>query len=53
MANQTKVKLFDQLIERGLMELGEVLQMAKVEFRAWHFEQIKIMSMLWMWHTGE
>jgi hypothetical protein len=53
MANQAKVKLFDQLIEGGHMELREALQKAKVEFRVWHFEQIKTMLVLWMWHISE
>jgi hypothetical protein len=41
MANQAKVKLYDQLIEEGPMELGEALEKAEVEFKKWHFEQIK------------
>jgi hypothetical protein len=41
MTNQTKVKLYDQLVEGGLVELGEVLEKAEVKFRRWHFEQIK------------
>jgi hypothetical protein len=41
MTNQAKVKLYDQLIKRGHVELGEVLEKAKVEFGRWHFEQIK------------
>jgi hypothetical protein len=41
MANQAKVKLFDQLIEGGLVELGEALEKVEVEFKRWHFEQIK------------
>jgi len=41
MRNQAKVKLYDQLIKRGLVKLREVLEKAKVEFRRWHFEQIK------------
>jgi hypothetical protein len=40
-ANQTKVKLYDQLIKKGLVELGEVLEKAETEFKRWHFEQIK------------
>jgi hypothetical protein len=40
-ANQTKVKLYDQLIEGGPMELGEALKKVETEFRKWHFEQIK------------
>ncbi len=40
-ANQTKVKLYDQLIEEGLIELGEPMEKVEVEFRRWHFEQIK------------
>ncbi len=41
MANQTKVKLYDQLIEKGHVELGEGLEKAKAEFRRWHFKHIK------------
>lgn len=41
MANQVKVKLYDQLIEEGPMELGEALEKVEVEFKKWHFEQIK------------
>lgn len=41
MANQTKVNLYDQLIEGGFLELGEALEKAEAEFRRWHFEQIK------------
>jgi hypothetical protein len=41
MAIQAKVKLYDQLIEGGLVELGEALEKAKGEFKMWHFEQIK------------
>jgi len=40
-ANQAKVKLYDQLIEEGPIELREVLEKAEVEFKRWHFEQIK------------
>jgi hypothetical protein len=41
MTNQAKVKLYDQLIEKGPVELGEILEKAEVELRRWHFEQIK------------
>ncbi len=41
MANQNKVKLYHQLIEEGLVELREALEKVEVEFRRWHFEQIK------------
>jgi hypothetical protein len=41
MANQTKEKLYDQLIEEGPMELGEILKNVKVKFKRWHFEHIK------------
>jgi hypothetical protein len=34
-------KIIDQLIKRGLVELGEALEKVKVEFKRWHFEQIK------------
>jgi hypothetical protein len=40
-ANQAKVKLYNQLIEEGPVELKEALEKAEVEFRRWHFEQIK------------
>ncbi len=40
-ANQAKVKLYDQLIEEGPIELGEVLEKVEAEFRRWHFEQVK------------
>jgi hypothetical protein len=40
-ANQTKVKLYDELIEEGLIELGEPLERVEVEFKRWHFEQVK------------
>jgi len=41
MANQAKVKLYNQLIEEGLVELREGLKNVEVEFRRWHFEQVK------------
>jgi hypothetical protein len=40
-ANQTKVKLYDQLIEGGHVELGDALKKAEAEFKRWHYEQIK------------
>jgi len=40
-ANQAKVKLYDQLIEEGPIELREALEKAEAKFRRWHFEQIK------------
>ncbi len=40
-ANQAKVKLYDQLIEEGPIELGEALENAEAKFRRWHFEQVK------------
>jgi hypothetical protein len=39
--NQAKVKSYDQQIEEGPMELGEALEKVAVEFKRWHFEQIK------------
>jgi hypothetical protein len=39
-ANQTKVKLYDQLIE-GFVELREALEKVEVEFKRWHFKQVK------------
>jgi deoxyadenosine/deoxycytidine kinase len=41
MANQAKVKLYDQLIKEGLVELREAIENVEVEFRRWHFEQVK------------
>ncbi len=41
MENQVKVKLYDQLIEEGLVELEEALEKVEVGFRRWHFEQVK------------
>jgi len=41
MANQAKVKLYNQLIEEGLVELREGLKNVEVEFRRWHFAQVK------------
>jgi hypothetical protein len=40
-AKQTKVKLYDQLIEEGLIELGEALEKVEAEFKRWRFKQIK------------
>jgi len=37
-ANQTTIKLYDQLIEEGPIELGEALGKVEVEFKRWHFE---------------
>jgi hypothetical protein len=31
--------LYDELIKRLLIEIGELLEEAKMEFRRWHFEQ--------------
>jgi len=41
MTNQGKVKLYDQLIKKGFVELGEALEKAEVEFGTWNCEQIK------------
>ncbi len=41
MAKQTKVKLYDQLIKKGLVELGEALEKGETELTKWHFEQVK------------
>jgi hypothetical protein len=38
MANQAKVKFYDQLIEKGLVELGEALEKVEAKFKRWHFE---------------
>jgi hypothetical protein len=40
-ANETKVKLYDQLIERGHVELGDALKKAEAKFKRGHYEQIK------------
>jgi len=37
-ATQAMVKLYDQLIKEGLVELREALEKAEAEFRRWHFE---------------
>jgi hypothetical protein len=39
--NKTKATLYDELIEQLLMEMGELLEEDRVEFRGWHFEQIR------------
>jgi hypothetical protein len=41
MENQAKVKLYDHLIEEGLVELREAIKNIEVEFKRWHFEQVK------------
>jgi hypothetical protein len=33
--------LYDQLIKKGLVELREALEKIEVEFRKWHFEEVK------------
>ncbi len=54
-ANQTKVKLYDELIEEGLIELGEPLERVEVEFKRWHFEQVKnyvsVLDVAYQWIT--
>ncbi len=56
MTNQAKVKLYDQLIEKGPVELGEILEKAEVELRRWHFEQIKnyinVLDVAYQWITS-
>jgi hypothetical protein len=37
--NKSKAMLYDKLIERLLMEMGELLEEARAKFRRWHFEQ--------------
>jgi hypothetical protein len=37
-ANQTKVKFYDQLIKEGLAELKEALENVEAKFKRWHFE---------------
>jgi hypothetical protein len=41
MANQAKVKFYDQLIKEGHVELGEALEKTKAKFKRWHFEQVR------------
>ncbi len=36
--NKTKATLYDELIERLPMEMGELLEEARVTFKRWHFE---------------
>ncbi len=38
--NKTKVMLYDELVNKLPIEMGELLEEARVEFRRWHFEQI-------------
>jgi hypothetical protein len=40
-ANQTKVKCYDQPIKKGPIELREALEKAEAKFKRWHFEQVK------------
>ncbi len=54
-ANQTKVKLYDELIEEDFIELGEPLERVEVEFKRWHFEQVKnyvnVLDVAYQWVT--
>jgi len=38
--NKTKVTLYDELIKQIPMEMGELLEEDRVEFKGWHFKQI-------------
>ncbi len=39
--NKTKAMLHDKLIKWFIMEMDELLEEARVEFKSWHFEQTK------------
>jgi hypothetical protein len=39
--NKTKAMLYDKLIKQLLMELGELLEEARVKCRRWHFKQTR------------
>jgi hypothetical protein len=39
--NKTKAMLYDELIKQLPMELGELLEEARVECKRWHFKQIR------------
>ncbi len=53
MANQAKEKIYDQLVERGLVELREALEKAKADSKGGILSKSKTISMLWMWHISE
>ncbi len=38
--NKTKVMLYDELVNQLRIEMGELLEEVRVEFKIWHFEQI-------------
>jgi hypothetical protein len=37
--NKTKATLYEKFIEWLLIEMGELLEEAKVKFKKWHFKQ--------------
>jgi hypothetical protein len=37
--NKTKATLYDEFIEQLIIEMGELLEEAKVKFKRWHFDQ--------------
>jgi hypothetical protein len=37
--NKTKAMLYEKFIKQLPMEMGELLEEAKIKFRMWHFEQ--------------
>jgi hypothetical protein len=39
--NKTKAMLYDKFIEQLLMEMGELLEEVRIEFKRWHFEQTR------------
>jgi hypothetical protein len=39
--NKTKVALYHELVEQLLIEIGELLEEAMIEFRKWHFKQTR------------
>jgi hypothetical protein len=36
--NKTKVALYDELVKQLPIEMGELLEEVRSEFRSWHFE---------------
>jgi hypothetical protein len=51
-ANQAKVKLYDQMKEEGPIELGEALERLKLNSRGGTLSKSKTMLMFWMWHIN-
>ncbi len=39
--NETKVTLYDELIKKLPIKMGELLKEVKAKFRKWHFEQTR------------